>query len=123
MWLQISSRESHPQWNGWTEGAECEQLQNYLKIIVDDLIMLYEDGIVIKTPEYPDGILIYEVSNWLAYCLTRETGTSCPSGDHRRPPCDVQIVRIRRSQPRCRALHKMRGLPPGSLHREVTSEW
>jgi hypothetical protein len=32
------------------------QLQRYLKIIVDDLIMLHEEGIVVKTPEYPDGI-------------------------------------------------------------------
>ncbi|KAJ6506558.1 hypothetical protein C8R45DRAFT_1208644 [Mycena sanguinolenta] len=32
----------------------AEQLQKYLKLIIDDLIVLYEDGIVIKTPEYPD---------------------------------------------------------------------
>ncbi|KAJ6534244.1 hypothetical protein B0H19DRAFT_1080731 [Mycena capillaripes] len=39
----------------------AKQLQPHLKIIVDDLIMLYEDGIVIKTPEYPDG----RITNYL----------------------------------------------------------
>jgi hypothetical protein len=35
--------------------ATAEQLQNYLKIIVDDLIYLYEEGMVIETPEHPEG--------------------------------------------------------------------
>ncbi|KAJ7142858.1 hypothetical protein C8R44DRAFT_866138 [Mycena epipterygia] len=34
-----------------------QQLQNYLKIVVDDLLKLYEDGIVVKTPEHPNGKL------------------------------------------------------------------
>ncbi|KAJ7755299.1 hypothetical protein DFH07DRAFT_773414 [Mycena maculata] len=34
-----------------------EQLQAYLKLIVDDLIMLYDEGIIIKPPEHPDVIL------------------------------------------------------------------
>ncbi|KAJ7205556.1 hypothetical protein GGX14DRAFT_568891 [Mycena pura] len=38
----------------WTGSVEVK-LQGYLKIIVDDLIMLYDEGIVVKTPEYPDG--------------------------------------------------------------------
>jgi hypothetical protein len=33
----------------------AEQLQNYLKIVVDDLVKLYEHGMVIQTPEHPDG--------------------------------------------------------------------
>lgn len=33
----------------------AKQLQNYLRIIVDDLEMLYRRGIVITTPEYPNG--------------------------------------------------------------------
>ena len=33
----------------------AEQLQHPLKVIVDDLILLYERGIVITTPEYPNG--------------------------------------------------------------------
>ncbi|KAJ7114849.1 hypothetical protein C8R44DRAFT_629896, partial [Mycena epipterygia] len=32
------------------------QLQNYLKIIVDDLLMLYDHGIIIYPDEYPQGI-------------------------------------------------------------------
>jgi hypothetical protein len=32
-----------------------QQLQNYLKIIVDDLLELYEEGIIVKTPEHPNG--------------------------------------------------------------------
>ena len=35
----------------------AEQLQNYLRILVDDLILLYENGILIKTPDFPDGTL------------------------------------------------------------------
>ncbi|EPQ57917.1 hypothetical protein GLOTRDRAFT_91486 [Gloeophyllum trabeum ATCC 11539] len=35
----------------------AEQLQKYLKIIVDDLIKLFEEGIMIKTPQYPEGAL------------------------------------------------------------------
>lgn len=33
----------------------AEQMQNYLKIIVDDLIKLYEEGIKIATPAHPEG--------------------------------------------------------------------
>ncbi|KAJ7148859.1 hypothetical protein C8R46DRAFT_916637, partial [Mycena filopes] len=33
----------------------AEQLQHYLKIVVDDLVMLHEKGIIVKTPEYPNG--------------------------------------------------------------------
>ncbi|KAJ7668842.1 hypothetical protein B0H17DRAFT_1335884 [Mycena rosella] len=32
----------------------ADQLQHYLKIIVDDLIMLYEESIWVETPEHPD---------------------------------------------------------------------
>jgi hypothetical protein len=33
----------------------AEQLQHHLKILVDELVQLYEDGIVIETPEHPQG--------------------------------------------------------------------
>jgi hypothetical protein len=33
----------------------ANQLQNYLAPIVDDLIKLYDEGVVIKTPLFPDG--------------------------------------------------------------------
>ncbi|KAJ7736047.1 hypothetical protein DFH07DRAFT_967007 [Mycena maculata] len=36
----------------------ADQLQNHLKILVDDLIMLYEEGILVETPEHPDGIRV-----------------------------------------------------------------
>ncbi|KAJ7937539.1 hypothetical protein B0H13DRAFT_2302706 [Mycena leptocephala] len=36
----------------------AEQLQTYLKIIVDDLVMLYDDGILVETPEYPNGLRV-----------------------------------------------------------------
>lgn len=32
-----------------------DQLQHLLKIVVDDLDMLYKDGVTIKTPKYPGG--------------------------------------------------------------------
>lgn len=31
------------------------QLQNYLEVVVDNLLMLYNDGMVVQTPEYPNG--------------------------------------------------------------------
>jgi len=33
----------------------AEELQSPLKLIVDDLLMLYKDGIVVPTMEYPNG--------------------------------------------------------------------
>ncbi|KAJ7609571.1 hypothetical protein DFH06DRAFT_1017021, partial [Mycena polygramma] len=66
----------------------AEQLQPYLKIIVDDLLMLYDDGIVVKTPEYPDGMAAILVSN-LSDQLNRETGARCTGTYYRGPSCDV----------------------------------
>lgn len=34
----------------------AEQLQQYNRLIVDDLIQLYEDGINLPTQRYPNGI-------------------------------------------------------------------
>lgn len=34
----------------------ADQLQHHLKVVVDELILLYDKGIVIKTPEYPNGM-------------------------------------------------------------------
>jgi hypothetical protein len=45
-------------------------LQHYLKIIVDDLITLYDDGITVKTPEYPDGMATVLVNDSLSDHLT-----------------------------------------------------
>jgi hypothetical protein len=47
----------------------AQQLQNYLKIIVDDLITLYDDGIMVKTPEYPDGTAVVLI-NYFLYLIT-----------------------------------------------------
>ncbi|KZT27351.1 hypothetical protein NEOLEDRAFT_1060777 [Neolentinus lepideus HHB14362 ss-1] len=35
-----------------------KQLQKYLRILVDDLIKLFEEGVMIKTPLYPEGRLV-----------------------------------------------------------------
>lgn len=40
------------------KGPTADQLQPSLKIIVDDLIMLYKDGILVQTPEYPKGMTL-----------------------------------------------------------------
>jgi hypothetical protein len=45
----------------------AEQLQHYLKIIVDDLITLYDDGIMVKTPEYPDGMAVVLFNYFLSH--------------------------------------------------------
>ena len=33
----------------------AEQLQHYMKVIVDDLLVLYEKGVRISTPMHPEG--------------------------------------------------------------------
>ena len=33
----------------------AEELQEILRIIVDDLLKLYQDGILISTPQFPNG--------------------------------------------------------------------
>jgi hypothetical protein len=32
-----------------------DQLQHLLKLIIDDLLVLYKDGVSIKTPVFPNG--------------------------------------------------------------------
>lgn len=32
-----------------------DQLQHLLKIVVDDLLLLYKDGVMVKTPAFPNG--------------------------------------------------------------------
>jgi hypothetical protein len=58
-----------------------DELQFFLKIFVDDLIKLYEEGIIIATPEYPAGrrvrvILIAVCCDHPALCRV------CGFGDH-----------------------------------------
>ncbi|GBE84457.1 hypothetical protein SCP_0604360 [Sparassis crispa] len=36
----------------------AEQVQNYLKLVVDDLLNLYENSVIMKTPSHPDGICV-----------------------------------------------------------------
>lgn len=44
------------------------QLQQYLKLLVDDLLLLWEKGVRCKTPEYPEGA-------WTLYGRHRHTAT------------------------------------------------
>jgi hypothetical protein len=39
----------------------ADQLQSALKIVVDDLLMLYDEGITVVTPEHPNGIQLIEL--------------------------------------------------------------
>ncbi|TFK48392.1 hypothetical protein OE88DRAFT_1704182, partial [Heliocybe sulcata] len=66
----------------------ADEMQHYLKFVVDDLIKLYDDGIHIKTANYPEGrlvrlFLIAIVCDHLAMCK------ACGFGDHRhnKAPC------------------------------------
>ena len=34
---------------------DADALQYFMKFFVDDLLMLYDDGIVVKTPAFPEG--------------------------------------------------------------------
>lgn len=66
------------------------QLQNYLKGTVDDLLMLYDEGIVVKTAEHPNGRSVcstQDIDNSLG-CY-RNPGSCGPSRNNCRPSCDV----------------------------------
>jgi hypothetical protein len=45
------------------------QLQNYMKLIVDDLLNLYDNGVVYYTPAYPQGIPSYIIPHHLTKAL------------------------------------------------------
>jgi hypothetical protein len=47
---------------------DADKLQNYLKIIVDDLLMLYEKGVFISTPQFPNGEHIQMVRDSISQC-------------------------------------------------------
>lgn len=38
-----------------------ETLPNFMKEYIDDLIRLYDEGILIKTRKYPEGMLSYSI--------------------------------------------------------------
>ena len=40
--------------------ANAEKTQRFMKIFIDDLIRLYEDGILVRTPKYPHGVCAAE---------------------------------------------------------------
>ncbi|KAL5476590.1 hypothetical protein ACEPAI_3270 [Sanghuangporus weigelae] len=43
--------------------SSCEELQHLLEAVVDDLLRLYEEGIEVRTPHYPNGRKIH------VYCI------------------------------------------------------
>ncbi|GBE85372.1 hypothetical protein SCP_0705590 [Sparassis crispa] len=66
----------------------AEQVQNYLKLVVDDLLNLYENGVIMKTPSYPDGIrvrvtLVAVVCDHPAMCKV----SSFADKNHTEVPC------------------------------------
>lgn len=56
------------------------QLQNYMRLVVDDLLQLYDEGIIYHTPAYPQGELINTPSPYAETIHTRSKSTSCPPG-------------------------------------------
>jgi hypothetical protein len=60
---------------------DAEQVQQYIKLLVDELIILFEKGIVVKTPAHPDGTYllyhprrmilsyVYQVSSFMLFSL------------------------------------------------------
>lgn len=62
----------------------ADQLQHFMKNLVDELIKLYEDGIFIKTPLYPQGaslsyanIVIHSLLTILQCRATYTGGSAC----------------------------------------------
>lgn len=38
--------------------ADVDQVHNYMRVVVNELLRLWEDGVVIKTPKHPNGRLV-----------------------------------------------------------------
>ncbi len=38
--------------------ANYDQVQRYLRVLVNELIRLWQDGVMIQTPQFPDGRLV-----------------------------------------------------------------
>ncbi|KJA21043.1 hypothetical protein HYPSUDRAFT_1089591 [Hypholoma sublateritium FD-334 SS-4] len=38
--------------------ADMDQVHNYMRVVVNELVRLWEDGVMIKTPKYPNGRLV-----------------------------------------------------------------
>ena len=50
----------------------ADQLQQFKKAFVSDLLNLYENGMVVKTPAYPEGVYLcmissYSLCTWLRH--------------------------------------------------------
>ncbi len=73
----------------------AEDLQNYSKIIVDDLIKLYKDGVRVVTRTMPNGkFLRYIMILFADHCNPRPFGSRIPPCDYMRPSRDVQGLRV-----------------------------
>ncbi|KAF8578426.1 hypothetical protein K439DRAFT_1621346 [Ramaria rubella] len=54
----------------------AEELQNHLKFIVDDLLLLYDEGIIVQTPMFPQGRRVRIVSlNVIAQSISEGLGS------------------------------------------------
>ncbi|KAG2365893.1 hypothetical protein BDR07DRAFT_1275808 [Suillus spraguei] len=54
------------------------QLQNYMRLIVDDLLQLYDEGVIYHTPAYPQGKSTKKlVIHMYTETICRSKGMSC----------------------------------------------
>lgn len=78
------------------KGPNNEEVQWLLKPFVDDLIRLYEEGIIIKTPLYPEGEFLHYFYLFLLMQVTLRSPCPCSSRCCLlRPPCYVSRRRLR----------------------------
>ncbi|KAA1479913.1 hypothetical protein DENSPDRAFT_789672 [Dentipellis sp. KUC8613] len=75
----------------------ADELQYFMKNLVDDLIRLYEDGIFVKTPLYPQGQRI-RVALIAVCCDHPAMCKVCGFGDHRKEEGFCSRCHIRHSQ-------------------------
>ncbi|KAJ7596218.1 hypothetical protein C8J56DRAFT_774881, partial [Mycena floridula] len=73
----------------------AEELQQYLELVVDDFVMLWEHGKLYVTAKHPNGIYdFFAVS--IAHCLFRSHSSRCRGWYYYGPPGYVQDIRFRR---------------------------
>ena len=68
--ISISYRPTSLLFYGITPGpkeADHESLQNFMRDWVDDLLMLYDDGVIIRTRKFPEGLPVPISSNGERY--------------------------------------------------------
>ncbi|KAI0309474.1 hypothetical protein OF83DRAFT_1158491, partial [Amylostereum chailletii] len=101
----------------------AEQLQEYLVLIIDELIRLYDHGIVVRTPLHPEGILV----RFVLLGIVCDHPAMCKMGgfaDHRHDKAPCTKCKVTRDElytdDALRGAHPQRD---GQSHKDHAQAW